>query len=130
MRMHFINKIVKFDVLQKTMKIYHNPRCSKSRAALTLLQQTGGVLEIQEYLKNAPDKNELIEVLKKLNMKPHEIIRKGEVLYKEKYKGSEFTDEEWINIMVENPVLIERPIVIKGDKAIIARPPERINELL
>ncbi len=82
-----------------------------------------------EYLNNPPNKNELKEVLNKLGMKPGQIIRKGEAIYKENYKGKSYTDEEWIGIMASNPILIERPIVVKGNKAVMGRPPENVKDL-
>jgi arsenate reductase (glutaredoxin) len=112
------------------MKIYHHPRCSKSRSALSILLKSTSDIQVVEYMKNTPNEDELRNLLKKLNMKPEEIVRKGEVLYTEKYKGKYLSDDEWISILAEHPILIERPIVIKGDKAIIARPPERVNEFL
>lgn len=83
-----------------------------------------------EYLKTPPTASELRDILQKLNMKPEQLLRKGETLYKEKYKGKELSDEEWIQAMVENPVLIERPIVVKDNKAVLGRPPEKVQELL
>ncbi len=109
--------------------IYHNPRCSKSRQTLQVLKNKGVEVEIVEYLKDVPSHQELKDLLMKLNMKPQEILRTGEKIFKEEYKGLEFTDEEWINVMHENPKLIERPIVVKGNKAVIGRPPENVNEL-
>lgn len=112
------------------MKIYHNPRCSKSRQALEILKNSNVDVEIVEYLKDIPTAKEIENVLMKLNMRPIDILRKGEAIYKEKFKGKEFGDEEWIQIMIEHPKLIERPIVIKGNKAVIGRPPENIKDLL
>lgn len=112
------------------IKIYHNNMCSKSRAALNLLKDNNEEIEIQEYLKEVPTKSELKEILKMLQMKPLELIRKNETLFKENYKDKNLSDEEWIDIMLENPVLIERPIVIKDGKAAIGRPIEKIIELL
>ncbi len=112
------------------MKIYHNPRCSKSRAGLKFIQDAGKEVEIIEYLKNPPTKKELKEILKMLGMKPLELIRKNESIFKEQFKGKTFTDDQWIEIMVENPKLIERPIVVKGNKAVLGRPTEKIKELL
>jgi len=104
--------------------------CSKSRAALNLLKDNNEEIEIQEYLKEVPSKAELKEILKMLQMKPLELIRKNETIFKENYKDQNLTDEEWIDIMIENPVLIERPIVVKDGKAAIGRPIEKIIELL
>ncbi|MEQ8908224.1 MAG: arsenate reductase (glutaredoxin) [Vicingaceae bacterium] len=111
------------------MKIYHNPRCTKSRETLAILKEEGQDFEIVEYLKEVPSKEELNQLLAKLNMKPEELLRKGEKVFKEKFKGKQFGDEEWVQIMIENPKLIERPIVVKGNKAVIGRPPETVKEL-
>jgi len=111
------------------MKIYHNPRCSKSREALSILQDQNTDFEIVEYLQHTPTEDELKELLRKLDKKPKEIIRKGEAIFKEKYQGKSFSDAEWIQIMVENPKLIERPIVVRGDKAVLGRPPENVLKL-
>lgn len=112
------------------MKIYHNPRCSKSRQTLELIKQNGVEPEVVEYLKDIPTKKEFKEVLAKLNKKPSEILRKGEAVYKEKFKGANFTEEEWIDVMLEYPKLIERPIVVKDYKAVLGRPPENVMDLL
>lgn len=112
------------------MKIYHNPRCTKSRQTLAVITSKNVEPDIIEYLKTPPTAKELKDILKKLGMKPQDIIRKGEAIYKEKYKGKEYSDEEWVKILVENPKLIERPIVVEGDKAVIGRPPENVLELL
>ena len=109
--------------------IYHNPRCSKSRAGLSYLKEKGFEFEIIDYLKNPLSKNELKDVLMKMNKVPKEIIRTQEAVYKSEFKGKNFTDEEWINILVEHPKLIQRPIVSKKYKAIFAQPPENIDEL-
>lgn len=112
------------------MKIYHNTRCSKSRETLALLQEHGQQVEVVEYLKTAPSAAELADILAKLNLKPEELVRKGEALYKEKFAGRTFSDDEWIRIMVENPILIERPIVVHGDRAVLGRPPQQVLTLL
>ncbi|MBK0402462.1 arsenate reductase (glutaredoxin) [Adhaeribacter sp. BT258] len=112
------------------LKIYHNTMCSKSRCTLDLLKESGQPYELVEYLKNAPSETELKEILQKLHLKPEQLLRKGEKLFKEKFAGQTYSDEEWIKIMAQNPVLIERPIVINGDKAVIGRPPERILSIL
>ena len=111
------------------MKIYHNPRCSKSRSTLQLIKDAGKEVEIIEYLNEIPTKKELETILMKLNMNPEDIIRKGEAIYKERFKGKNFGREEWIQILIENPKLIERPIVVKGNKAVLGRPPENVLEL-
>ncbi|MDX5421780.1 MAG: arsenate reductase (glutaredoxin) [Hymenobacteraceae bacterium] len=112
------------------LKIYHNTRCSKSRQALELINNAGQEVEVVEYLKTPPTADELRQVLRKLNMKPEQLLRKGEAVYKEQYKGKELTDEEWIQAMVANPVLIERPIVVKDEQAVVGRPPENVLTIL
>jgi len=112
------------------MKIYHNPRCRKSREGLAILKEMNQDFEIVEYLKNPPSFEELKELIKKLNIKPIELVRKNEAIWKENYKGKELTDDEIITAMTENPKLIERPIVITEHKAIVGRPPEIIRTIL
>lgn len=101
--------------------IYHNPRCQKSRTALQHIESIDADIKIVEYLKNPPSVKELKEILEFLQLKPLDIVRKKESLYVDEYKDSLFTDTQWLKILVENPILIERPIVIKGNKAFIAR---------
>jgi len=101
--------------------IYHNPRCQKSRTALQHIESLDTDVKIVEYLKNPPSVKELKEVLKLLQLKPVDLVRKKEPLFVSKYKDGSYSDTQWIKILVENPILIERPIVINGDKAIIAR---------
>lgn len=112
------------------MKIYHNPSCSKSNCAIDFLKEKGVEFEVVDYLKNPPTREEFKRMLMRLNMAPTDIIRKGEKIYKEQLDGKNFTDEEWITIMLENPVLIERPIVEKGYKAVVARPVDAILDLI
>lgn len=112
------------------MIVYHNSRCSKSRCAIDFLKEKGVEFTVVEYLKDVPSKKELTEIIKKLGIKPEELIRKGEDEYKEHFKGKSLSDEEWIEAMVKFPKLIERPIVIQNEKAVIARPTERILEIL
>jgi len=111
------------------MIIYHNPRCSKSRQTLALIKQQGIEPEIVLYKTTPPTAEELKDVIAKTGLKPIDIIRKGEKIFKEKYKTEQHTDDEWINIMIAYPELIQRPIVIKGNKAILGRPPENVIEL-
>ncbi|MGM0582667.1 MAG: arsenate reductase (glutaredoxin) [Bacteroidota bacterium] len=112
------------------MKFYHNPRCGKSREALKLLQEKGIDPEIIEYLKNIPTHAELEDVLQKLEMKAEDLLRKNEKVFKEMYKGKDFNDAKWIEAMIAEPKLIERPIFINGDKAVVGRPPEKVLELI
>ena len=112
------------------MKIYHNPRCSKSRQTLSLIQEKGENPKIIEYLKERISIEDLGLLLAMLKIKPIELIRKSEQIWKEKYNGKELTDDEISMAMVENPKLIERPIVVKNGKAIIGRPPEKVLNLL
>lgn len=112
------------------MKIFHNPRCTKSRQTLALIEEKGVDVEIVKYLENTPSKSELEAVIAKLGIIPIKLIRKTEAIYKEQFKGRELTDDEWVDAMIAYPKLIERPIVIKGDKAVIGRPPENVLELM
>ena len=112
------------------MKIYHNPRCSKSREALKLLEAKGEEFEIVQYLKEVPTEKELEDLLMKLNLKPIQIIRRSEAIFKEKFQGSAFNDHEWIKIMIEYPKLIERPIVVKGNRAVLGRPMQKVIDLI
>ncbi len=112
------------------LKILHNPRCRKSRETLTLIQEKGIEVEIVEYLKEAPSVDELRSILEMLQLNPEQLLRKGEAVFKENFKGKDLTKDEWIEAMASNPVLIERPIVIKGNRAVIGRPPENVKELL
>ena len=111
------------------MKIYHNPRCSKSRQTLQLIRERGVEPEVVRYLDTPPTKEELRELLQKLGLKPEDIVRKKEALYRERYKGKTLSDEEWLEVLSQNPKLIERPIVVEGNKAVLGRPPERVLEL-
>jgi len=115
---------------QNLMKIYHNPRCSKSREALKYLEEKGFEIEVIDYMKNGITPKEIKEFLSKSGLSVTEIIRTNEELYKLNYKGKEFSDEEWIQILVENPKLIQRPLVIKGTHAVLARPIEEIQKLI
>lgn len=112
------------------MQIYHNPRCSKSRQTLALLEENGVEAAIVLYLENPLTVKELKAILSKLKMKPFDLVRKSEKVYKEKYKGVTLSDEEWLTALVENPKLIERPIVVKGKKAVLGRPPENVLDLI
>lgn len=112
------------------MKIYHNSRCSKSRSALSILQEKQLDVTIVNYLETPPSVEEIKEILQKLGMKAEDLIRKGEKEFKENYKGKELTEDEWINAMAKYPKLIERPIFVNGDKAVVGRPPEKVLEII
>lgn len=112
------------------IEIYHNTRCSKSRCALDMLNTKGADVVIRDYLKTPPTKKELKDLLAKLGIKASELARKKEPIFLEKFKDKKFTETEWITILTENPILIERPIVVDGYAAIIARPPELLEEFL
>ena len=114
-----------------TVTIYHNPRCSKSRATLDLLRDRGIEPEIIEYLKTPPDAATLDGLLDALGMEPRDLMRKGEEPYKEHNLGDESLGrDELLVAMVANPILIERPIVVSGDKVALGRPPEAVLEIL
>lgn len=114
-----------------SLTFYHNPRCSKSRATLQLLEARGIKPKVVEYLKTPPSAAELKAILKKLKLKPRDLIRKGEPLYAELgLKERELNDEQLMALMIANPILIERPIVVSGDKATLGRPPEKVLEIL
>ncbi|MBW7868037.1 MAG: arsenate reductase (glutaredoxin) [Brumimicrobium sp.] len=112
------------------MKVFHNPRCSKSRCALDILDEKQIDYEVVKYLEEGPSKEDIKDVLKKLGLPAEDIVRKGEQVYKDNFKGKKLTEEQWIDAMVKYPILIERPILINGDKAVIGRPPERVLEIL
>jgi arsenate reductase (glutaredoxin) len=114
----------------KSFTVYHNPKCTKSRATLALLQERGIEPRIVEYLKTPPSTAELRNIVAKLGMSPEQLVRKGEAVYKEKYEGKTLSDAQWIDAMVRDPILIERPIVVSGERAVIGRPPENVNVLL
>ncbi len=109
--------------------IYHNPRCKKSRAGLARMEEKKRDFEIKNYIKEGISPDELRDVLVKLHLAPQEMIRTQEALYKSDFKGRNFTDEEWIKIMAENPKLIKRPIVVHRYKAVWADPPEKMDVL-
>ncbi|MGB2129400.1 MAG: arsenate reductase (glutaredoxin) [Flavicella sp.] len=112
------------------IKIYHNPRCAKSRQGLAFLQEKNLEFETVLYLKNGLTHQELSSILQQLDIRPEALLRKSEKIWKENYKGKELSDQEIIKAMLENPKLIERPIVSNGKKAVIARPAETIDTVL
>ena len=109
--------------------IFHNPKCSKSREALAILERRGVEPNVIEYLKTPPTAAELRAIVAKLGLAPEQLVRKGEPIYKESYAGKPLTDAEWIEAMAATPILIERPIVVSGKRAVIGRPPENVEQL-
>lgn len=112
------------------IQIYHNSRCGKSRECLLLLEKSGQEYEIIKYLEDVPTFDELKEIIKKLGVKPIELVRRKEKIWIENFKDKILSDDEVIQAMISNPILIERPIVINGDRAVIARPLEKANAIL
>lgn len=110
--------------------IYHNPRCTKSRECLAFLENSNKEFEVIKYLETKFTVKTLSEIIKKLNIKPIELVRKKEKIWIENFKGKTLSDSEIIDTMVQNPVLIERPIAVYNNKALIARPLEKIKEIL
>ena len=110
--------------------IYHNNRCRKSRKGLQILETSGKDFKIIKYLENVPTKEELSAIIDKLGIPPIDLVRKNEAVWKESYKGKDLTDDELIEAMVAHPKLIERPIVINNEKAVIGRPPEKISDII
>lgn len=116
--------------MPEVLRIYHNPRCSKSRQALELIRNSGAEPEVIDYLNNPPTEVELMELIAMLRMRPEELLRKGESEYRELVQGRGLSDTDIIRTMVAHPRLIERPIVVSNKKAVIGRPPENVLELL
>jgi len=110
--------------------IYHNPRCSKSRQTLELLKTQGISPEIELYLDHPPSADTLSDILKKLDLEANQLIRKSEAYYKENLKGLELNEHQLIKAMIQNPKLIERPIVVAGERAALGRPPEAVLEII
>jgi len=106
--------------------IYHNVRCSKSRCALELLEENGVEAEVIHYLETPPGKEELTELVRKLGITPEELVRKKEPVFLEKYKDKKLSPSQWIAAMVKHPELIERPVIVKGNKAVIGREAEKV----
>ena len=114
----------------QNIQIWHNPKCSKSRAAMELLENKNIDANVVKYLEQTPTKEQIKDVLKKLRISAKELLRTGEDVYKELNLKDINDEETLIEIMTKNPILIERPIIIKGDKAVIARPIENLSELI
>lgn len=114
----------------ETVTILHNPRCGKSRAALALLADRGIEPLVIEYLRTPPGPAELAALLAKLRIPAEALVRKGEPVYKELYAGRQLDEAEWIEALAAHPILIERPVVVRGARAVVARPPEKLLDLL
>jgi len=112
------------------IKIYHNPRCRKSREALQILEESGKPFKTIQYMKDVPSHEELQSIIELLAITPIELVRRNERVWKDIYKNKSLNDEDIITAMVENPKLIERPIVINNNKAMVGRPPEKILQIL
>jgi arsenate reductase len=112
------------------IKIYHNNRCSKSRCGIEILENSGKEFEVVKYLENTLTKSELKNIIKLLNIDPIDLVRKNEKIWKSDYKGKDLTKQQIIDAMVMHQKLIERPIVINGNKATIGRPPETILNII
>ena len=110
--------------------IYHNPRCTKSRQALQMLRDKGIEPKVVEYLKVVPTEREMEMLLMKLGIKAEALVRKGEAIFKQKFKDLRLNEHEWVRVMREHPELIERPIIVRDHKAVIGRPIENIEDLL
>ena len=113
-----------------SLTIYHNPRCRKSREAIQYMERRGVSFKIVKYLDQLFDLNTLGEVLKKIDMKPSEILRRNEILWKKEYDGNNLSEDHILKLLVEQPRLIERPIVTLGNKGVLARPIENLIEFL
>ncbi|MEI7499080.1 MAG: ArsC/Spx/MgsR family protein [Bacteroidota bacterium] len=112
------------------LKIYHNPQCKKSRAGLQFIKESGKPFEVVEYIRNPMTEKEMEKLLIKMNKKPADVVRTHEVYFKQNLKGKKFEDHEWIKIILQNPKLLQRPIVESKYKAVIGDPVENIEPLL
>lgn len=112
------------------IKIYHNPRCRKSREALEILETSGKDFEVIKYLENVPTQSEIKKIIEQLGIEPIDLVRKNEAIWKEKFKSSSLSNNEIIKAMHTFPKLIERPIVVKDNEAAIGRPPSNIESLI
>jgi arsenate reductase len=110
--------------------IYHNPRCSKSRNALSTIQKSEKEFRVVEYLVDTFTEESLRDLIEKMKIKPEDLVRKNELVFQEKFKGKIYKDSEWIKILVENPKLIQRPIVVTNSRACISRDEESLNTIL
>ncbi|KJD32953.1 arsenate reductase [Tamlana nanhaiensis] len=110
--------------------IYHNNRCRKSREGLEILEKSGKEFKIVKYLENTPTEEELLEIIQLLNITPIDLVRKNEAIWKDNFKGKTLSNSQIISALVQNPKLIERPIVINNKKAVVGRPPELIKDII
>ncbi len=110
--------------------IYHNPRCGKSRECLAFMENSNQKFEVVKYLEKPLNLNELYDLITKLDIKPIEVIRTKESIWIQNYKGKTLSDTEIIQSMVDHPILMVRPIVVNGNKAVIARPSEKVKEII
>lgn len=111
------------------MIIYHNPKCRKSRAGLEYVKSMSPDVEVKEYIRQGISVSEIRDIVKMLGIAPFELVRTQEEYYKENLKGKDYTDEEWFEILSENPKLIRRPIVVNKGKAVLADPPEKADSI-
>lgn len=112
------------------VSVYHNPRCTKSRNSLSYLDERGVSYDVKLYFEDPLTHEELKMLISKLGISATDLLRKNEAIYKEEFKGKELTEDQWIEAMISHPKLMERPIIVKGNKAVIARPTEKIDELI
>ena len=112
------------------MKIYHNPRCSKSRKGLQYIEEKGYKFEVVKYLEEGISETELADLIAKSGKTPFDFVRQHEKDYKQLYKGKTLSDKEWIKVLVDNPKLLHRPIIVNGDKAVLGNPPENIDAII
>ena len=115
---------------KETITIYYNPRCSKCREVEALVSEQGYNTDLIKYLDTPPGREVLSSLLHKLGMKPMELIRKGEEAFKQRFAGRTLSDDEWLDALVAYPVLMERPVVVRGNKAVVARPAVKVLEIL
>jgi arsenate reductase (glutaredoxin) len=112
------------------MKIYHNPRCSKSRNGLKFLEEKGCRFEVVKYMEEGISEKELAEIIALTGKKPFDFVRTQEQEYKDQFRGMKLSDADWIKILAKNPKLLQRPIIVNGNKAVLGNPPENIDLVL
>jgi arsenate reductase len=115
--------------MPQALRIYHNARCSKSRSACALVAEQGAPAEVINYLETPPSRAELMALLKLLGLRAEQLVRTGEPVFQAEYAGRTLSDAEWLDALLAHPILMERPIVVRGSRAVIARPPEKVLEL-